>query len=109
MDIMFLGGTGTVPGSKYLVTCGSKPVLVDCGLFQGFRQLRLKNWAPLPVAPWHIEAVILPHAHVDHSGYLLLLVKNGFTGADVEEALRSCAPVAFEREVDLGGGLSFRL
>ena len=95
MDITFLGATGTVTGSKYLVTCGSKAVLVDCGLFQGFRQLRLKNWAPLPVAPWHIEAVILTHAHVDHSGYLLLLVKNGFLGkAYCTEATRdlSCHP-----------------
>ncbi len=80
MDITFLGATGTVTGSKYLVTSGSTRVLVDCGLFQGFKQLRLKNWAPLPIAPWHTEAIILTHAHIDHSGYLPLLVKNGFMG-----------------------------
>jgi metallo-beta-lactamase family protein len=80
MDITFLGATGTVTGSKYLVTSGSKRVLVDCGLLQGFKQLRLNNWAPLPMAPWQIEAVILTHAHIDHSGYLPLLVKNGFMG-----------------------------
>jgi len=51
MDITFLGDTGTVTGSKYLVTSGSNKVLVDCGLFQGFKHLRLKNWAPLPIPP----------------------------------------------------------
>lgn len=80
MKITFLGGTGTVTGSKYLVASGSKRVLVDCGLFQGFKQLRLKNWAPLPIDPRQIDAVILTHAHIDHSGYLPLLVKNGFSG-----------------------------
>ena len=80
MDIQFLGATGTVTGSKYLVTAGSKKVLVDCGLFQGFKQLRLRNWAPLPIDPTEIDTVILTHAHLDHSGYLPLLVRNGFKG-----------------------------
>jgi metallo-beta-lactamase family protein len=80
MDIQFLGATGTVTGSKYLVTAGSKKVLVDCGLFQGFKQLRLRNWAPLPIAPAEIDTVILTHAHLDHSGYLPLLVRDGFKG-----------------------------
>ena len=80
MDIRFLGATGTVTGSKYLVTAGGKKILLDCGLFQGFKQLRLRNWAPLPVNPREIDAVILTHAHIDHSGYLPLLVKNGFRG-----------------------------
>jgi metallo-beta-lactamase family protein len=80
MDITFLGATGTVTGSKYLVTSGSTRVLVDCGLFQGFKQLRLRNWAPLPVEPAAIDAVILTHAHIDHSGYLPRLVKGGFAG-----------------------------
>jgi metallo-beta-lactamase family protein len=80
MKITFLGATGTVTGSKYLVNSGSRFILVDCGLFQGFKQLRLRNWAPLPVNPKLIDAVILTHAHIDHSGYIPLLVKNGFIG-----------------------------
>ncbi len=80
MQIQFLGATGTVTGSKYLVSAGAKKILIDCGLFQGFKQLRLRNWAQLPVDPRAIDAVILTHAHIDHSGYLPLLVKNGFRG-----------------------------
>lgn len=80
MRIQFLGATGTVTGSKYLVTLGRTKILVDCGLFQGFKQLRLRNWADLPVAPSAIDAVVLTHAHLDHSGYIPLLVKNGFRG-----------------------------
>lgn len=80
MQIGFLGATGTVTGSKYLVTVGGKKILVDCGLFQGYKQLRLRNWASLPVAPSEIDAVVLTHAHLDHSGYVPLLVRNGFAG-----------------------------
>lgn len=80
MDIRFLGATGTVTGSKYLVTAGAKKILIDCGLFQGLKQLRLRNWAQPPVDPRAVDAVILTHAHIDHSGYLPLLVKNGFSG-----------------------------
>lgn len=80
MEIVFLGATGTVTGSKYLVSAGGKKILVDCGLFQGYKQLRLRNWAPLPVNPADIDAVVLTHAHLDHSGYLPLFVKNGFAG-----------------------------
>ena len=80
MHIQFLGATGTVTGSKYLVTVGTKKILIDCGLFQGYKQLRLRNWAALPVDPSAIDAVILTHAHIDHTGYLPLLVKNGFRG-----------------------------
>jgi metallo-beta-lactamase family protein len=80
MQIRFLGATNTVTGSKTLLSYGNRHVLVDCGLFQGYKQLRLRNWEPLPVDPASIRAVILTHAHLDHSGYLPLLVRNGFRG-----------------------------
>ncbi|MCV0440131.1 MAG: MBL fold metallo-hydrolase [Hydrogenophaga sp.] len=78
--IRFLGGAGTVTGSKYLVEHEDQSLLVDCGLFQGYKQLRLRNRDPLPVLPNHIGAVLLTHAHLDHSGYLPLLAREGFHG-----------------------------
>ena len=80
LRLTFLGGVETVTGSKYLLETGDKRILVDCGLFQGFKQLRLRNWAPLPVDPKSIDMVVLTHAHLDHTGYLPLLIKHGFTG-----------------------------
>jgi metallo-beta-lactamase family protein len=80
MQLTFLGATGTVTGSKYLVAAGDRRILVDCGLFQGLKQLRLRNWEPLPVDPGSVDAVVLTHAHIDHSGYLPLFVRNGFRG-----------------------------
>lgn len=80
MKITFLGAVGTVTGSKYLVEHQNARILVDCGLFQGFKQLRLRNWSKLPIEPSKIDAVLLTHAHLDHSGYLPLLVKQGFAG-----------------------------
>ncbi|MHC4607338.1 MAG: MBL fold metallo-hydrolase, partial [Planctomycetota bacterium] len=80
MNITFLGGTGTVTGSKYLVTSNGSSVLVDCGVFQGLKHLRKRNWDPLPVDVKSIDTVALTHAHIDHSGYVPLLVKNGFAG-----------------------------
>lgn len=80
LHLRFLGGVGTVTGSKYLIEAAGKKILVDCGLFQGLKQLRLRNWNRFPVDPAQIDAVILTHAHLDHSGYLPLLIKNGFRG-----------------------------
>src|SRR6185312_6860475 len=80
VKIQFLGAAGTVTGSKYRVSNETGSVLVDCGLFQGLKQLRLRNRAPLPFDAKSLSAVVLTHAHLDHSGYLPLLVKEGFRG-----------------------------
>ena len=80
MEITFLGAAGTVTGSKYLVRGAADRILVDCGLFQGLKNLRLRNWAELPLDAASLSAVVLTHAHLDHSGYLPLLVKSGFRG-----------------------------
>ena len=80
MFLTFAGGAGTVTGSKYLIENGGHRIFVDCGLFQGLKALRLKNWSPLPIPAESIDAVVLTHAHIDHSGYLPLLVRQGFRG-----------------------------
>lgn len=80
MKLQFLGATGTVTGSKYLLSSGGSNVLVDCGLFQGYKQLRLRNWSAPTFRPATLDAVVLTHAHLDHSGYLPLLVKRGYRG-----------------------------
>lgn len=80
MKLRFLGAAGTVTGSRYLLESKGKRILVDCGLFQGLKNLRLRNWAPFPVKPASISAVILTHAHLDHSGYLPALARDGFDG-----------------------------
>ena len=80
MKITFLGGADSVTGSKYLVEAEGQRVLLDCGLFQGFKAHRERNWAPLAVVPREIDAVVLSHAHIDHSGWLPVLVKQGFRG-----------------------------
>lgn len=80
LELIFLGATQTVTGSKYLLKTRSHSILVDCGLFQGFKELRLRNWTHFPVPPRSIDAIVLTHAHIDHSGYIPLLVKNGFSG-----------------------------
>lgn len=80
MRIQFLGATGTVTGSKYLITENGKNILVDCGVFQGAKDLRLKNWDMFPIDPKKIDAVVLTHAHIDHSGYIPRLVRDGFKG-----------------------------
>ncbi|MFZ3229500.1 MAG: MBL fold metallo-hydrolase [Pseudobdellovibrio sp.] len=80
MKLQFLGAAGTVTGSKYLLTCKNKKILIDCGLFQGLKALRLKNWDKFLIEPNQIDAVILTHGHIDHSGYIPRLVKNGYRG-----------------------------
>jgi metallo-beta-lactamase family protein len=79
-SLTFLGAAGTVTGSKHLLDTGAHRLLVDCGLFQGLKELRQRNWQPLPIAPASIDAVVLTHAHLDHCGYLPRLVADGFKG-----------------------------
>jgi metallo-beta-lactamase family protein len=80
MRISFLGAAGTVTGSRHLVQTDSKQILVDCGLFQGLKTLRLRNREALPFDPKSLDAVVLTHAHLDHTGFLPVLVKNGYSG-----------------------------
>ncbi len=80
MKLTFLGAAGTVTGSKYLIETGDRKLLIDCGLFQGYKNLRLLNWQRLPVDTATLDAVVLTHAHLDHSGALPLLVRQGFRG-----------------------------
>jgi metallo-beta-lactamase family protein len=90
MQLQFLGATGTVTGSRYLLQAAGHRVLVDCGLFQGYKQLRLRNWSAPSFDPAALDAVILTHAHIDHSGYLPALVRRGFHGPIY------CTPGTFE-------------
>ena len=78
--LTFLGAARTVTGSKHLLEVDGQRILFDCGLFQGLKELRLRNWAPLPIQPETIDAVVLTHAHIDHSGWLPRLVGQGFKG-----------------------------
>ena len=78
--LTFLGATDTVTGSRYLIDSGTTRILVDCGLFQGYKALRERNWTRFPVPPDSIDAVIVTHAHLDHTGYLPALVRDGFRG-----------------------------
>lgn len=79
--ITFLGAAGTVTGSRHLLDLGDKRVLVDCGLFQGKKENRQRNWEPFPVDPGSVDMVLLTHAHIDHSGYLPRFVRDGFSGS----------------------------
>lgn len=79
-SLRFLGATETVTGSRYLIEADSKRILVDCGLFQGYKNLRERNWKGFPVPPESIDALILTHAHLDHSGYVPALIANGYRG-----------------------------
>jgi metallo-beta-lactamase family protein len=79
-SLQFLGAAGGVTGSKYLFSYDDDQVLIDCGLFQGLKELRQRNWAPVPIDLQRLRAVILTHAHIDHSGYLPRIVSKGFAG-----------------------------
>jgi metallo-beta-lactamase family protein len=90
LKITFLGATGTVTGSKYLIEENGKKILIDCGLFQGLKELRLRNWAKFPIDPKEIHSIILTHAHIDHSGFIPRLIKEGFNGRII------CTPGTFD-------------
>jgi metallo-beta-lactamase family protein len=79
-SLSFLGAARTVTGSKHLLEVDGRRILFDCGLFQGLKELRLRNWSPLPVPPETIDVVVLTHAHIDHSGWLPRLIAQGFKG-----------------------------
>ena len=89
-SLQFLGAAGTVTGSRYLIETNGRRVLIDCGLFQGYKQLRDRNRAAFPVPPETIDTVLLTHAHLDHSGYIPALVRNGFRGKVI------CTPATAE-------------
>jgi metallo-beta-lactamase family protein len=78
--LTFLGATGTVTGSRYLLEAHGRRILVDAGLFQGTKELRLRNWTRFPVEPASLDAIVLTHAHIDHTGFLPRLVRDGFSG-----------------------------
>jgi metallo-beta-lactamase family protein len=78
VSIAFLGATDTVTGSRFLISSGQSKILVDCGLFQGVKSVQQRNWDLLQINAKEIDAVVLTHAHLDHSGYLPSLVKQGF-------------------------------
>ena len=78
--LQFLGAAGTLTGSKHLIRAGGRQILLDCGLFQGLKELRLRNWREPPLAADQLDAVLLSHAHIDHSGYLPLLARRGYRG-----------------------------
>lgn len=80
MHLTFLGGCETVTGSKFLLETETTRVLVDCGMFQGYKWLRRRNWQPLPLGIQHVDAIVLTHAHLDHSGFIPVLYKHGFRG-----------------------------
>src|SRR5690349_144159 len=80
VNVKFLGAAQSVTGSRYLIELDGFQFLFDCGLFQGLKELRLRNWDEFPMAPSEIDAVVISHAHIDHIGYLPRLVREGFNG-----------------------------
>ncbi len=93
--LQFLGATGTVTGSKYVLEAQGERLMIDCGLFQGEKELRLRNWNPLPLPPSNLQWLVLTHAHLDHIGYIPRLIKDGFRG----QILASAATVDLARLV----------
>ena len=107
--LSFLGAAGTVSGSRHLLEVSRKRLLVDCGLFQGEKRLRLKNWQDFPVPPASIDAVVLTHAHLDHSGRLPLLVKQAMAvkgvfseGFQIEVFPQTAAIIEFQDQTATG-------
>ncbi|MFG0381636.1 MBL fold metallo-hydrolase RNA specificity domain-containing protein [Pseudomonas sp. zbq_18] len=115
LSLTSLGGAGTVTGSKHLLTCGDTRLLIDCGLFQGLKNLRELNWQRLPINPGDIDAVVLTHAHLDHCGYLPRLVLDGFTGRihstqasrDVAELILRDSAFLQEKDAELANRKGF--
>ena len=115
LSLTSLGGAGTVTGSKHLLTCGDTRLLIDCGLFQGLKNLRELNWQRLPISPGDIDAVVLTHAHLDHCGYLPRLVLDGFSGRihcsnatrDVAELILRDSAFLQEKDAELANRKGF--
>jgi metallo-beta-lactamase family protein len=115
LTLTCLGGAGTVTGSKHLLTHKGRRILIDCGMFQGLKNLREQNWEALPIAPSSIDAVVLTHAHLDHCGYLPRLVANGFRGsvhataatADVAEIILRDAGYLQEKDAEYANRKGF--
>jgi metallo-beta-lactamase family protein len=79
-DLTFIGAAGTVTGSKHLVSTNGKSFFIDCGLFQGPREIEGLNHVPLPIAPPQLDAIVITHGHLDHVGYLPKIVRDGYRG-----------------------------
>lgn len=115
LSLTCLGGAGTVTGSKHLLTSGDTRLLVDCGLFQGLKNLRELNWQRLPINPGDIDAVVLTHAHLDHCGYLPRLALDGFSGRihctgatrDVAELILRDSAFLQEKDAELANRKGF--
>ncbi|WP_222983397.1 MBL fold metallo-hydrolase RNA specificity domain-containing protein [Flagellimonas meishanensis] len=109
IKIQFLGAAGTVTGSKFYLETPEKNIMVDCGMFQGIKELRQRNWDPLPIVPQNLDAVFLTHGHLDHTGYLPRLFKAGFRGPvygtaptlDIAEIILSDSAKIHEEEAQM--------